>query len=254
MFDLDLVPLVFASAQHSPIDIWKPPTKGQKNQKIQSIESEDVAECVNAAKKGASLYLTSSPDFRNTYGKALSYQMGYDFAGYFPGTTTEKTAGDSMCEIEIFISKKGNYTDFHMDFQENFTYQLKGSKKWRLMTEKGMEAPVLGFSPHFKNSSNLEMQTKGAQCYNSVDILSAYDKARLQKESTTVTLNEGDIMYHPAGIWHSVESVTDSISINFSMRQVRKADLIVNALRMHMFQDKDFREGIRFDEDDQDNT
>lgn len=77
---------------------------------------------------------------------------------------------------------------------------------------------MLGFSPHFVKSNNLEMQAKGAQCYNGVDICSKYDKARLKKEATTITLNEGDIMYHPAGIWHSVESMTDSISINFSMR------------------------------------
>ena len=56
------------------------------------------------------------------------------------------------------------------------------------------------------------------KCYNGVDIGTKYDKTRLKKEATTVTLNEGDIMYHPAGIWHSVESVSDSISINFSMR------------------------------------
>jgi ribosomal protein L16 Arg81 hydroxylase len=78
--------------------------------------------------------------------------MGYDFASYFPGSTTSESPGDSMTEIEIFVSKKGNYTDFHMDFQENFTFQLKGSKKWRLKTEHGMQAPVLGFSPHYSQS------------------------------------------------------------------------------------------------------
>ena len=42
--------------------------------------------------------------------------MGYDFASYFPGSTTKESPGDSMTEIEIFISKKGNYTDWHVDF------------------------------------------------------------------------------------------------------------------------------------------
>ena len=27
--------------------------------------------------------------------------MGHDFAGYFPGTATEETAGDTMGEIEV---------------------------------------------------------------------------------------------------------------------------------------------------------
>ena len=141
MFDLKLAPLVEATAETEMIHIWKPPKASKSfksNQTIQSTESDDVKECVNAAKKGASLYFTSSPEFRNSYGKALSYQMGYDFASYFPGSTTSTSAGDSMTEIEIFVSKKGNYTDWHMDFQENITFQLRGSKKWRLCTEPGM--------------------------------------------------------------------------------------------------------------------
>lgn len=81
--------------------------------------------------------------------------------------------------------------------------------------------------------------------YNGVNIGEKYDKAELSKKSTTVTLNEGDIMYHPAGTWHCVESSTDSISINFSMRQLRGADIVVNALRMHLLKDPQFRTGIR---------
>jgi hypothetical protein len=42
--------------------------------------------------------------------------MGHDFAGYFPGTATETSAGDTMGEIEVFISRADNYTDFHTDF------------------------------------------------------------------------------------------------------------------------------------------
>ena len=112
---------------------------------------------------------------------------------------------------------------------------------------------MLGFSPHFAKNDNLEAQAKVHKTYNGVDIGNRYDKKRLQAESTTVTLHEGDIMYHPAGIWHSVESVTDSISINFSMRQLRGADLLVNALRMHLLKDPSLRSGIRFDASDTNN-
>jgi ribosomal protein L16 Arg81 hydroxylase len=52
-----------------------------------------------------------------------------------------------------------------------------------------------------------------------------------------VTLDEGDILYHPAGIWHQVECKSEeSISINFSIRQIRIADLVSNAQRMLMLQ------------------
>jgi hypothetical protein len=82
--------------------------------------------------------------------------MGHDFAGYFPGTATELSAGDTMGEIEVFVSRADNYTDFHTDFQENFTMQLKGRKQWRLLVEPSLNAPVLGFTPHYEATGNLE--------------------------------------------------------------------------------------------------
>lgn len=83
--------------------------------------------------------------------------MGYGFTGYFPGTTSSKSVGDTTGEIETFVSRDGNYTDWHMDFQENFTIQVKGSKKWRLCVQKGMESPLVGYTPHFDNAGNLEI-------------------------------------------------------------------------------------------------
>jgi hypothetical protein len=83
--------------------------------------------------------------------------MGYGASGYFPGTSSESSAGDTTGEIETFVSRKGNYTDWHMDFQENFTIQVKGSKKWRLCVEDGMKAPLVGYTPHFKSTGNLEI-------------------------------------------------------------------------------------------------
>jgi ribosomal protein L16 Arg81 hydroxylase len=65
--------------------------------------------------------------------------------------------------------------------------------------------------------------------YNNVDITKEYDKHQLNKEASEVILEEGDILYYPAGIWHSVECLSEeSISINFSIKQLRMADLISN--------------------------
>lgn len=66
----------------------------------------------------------------------------------------------------------------------------------------------------------------------------------MQKECTEVVLDEGDILYHPAGIWHSVLSLTDSYSINFSLRQQRMADVLINAVNMHLLRDINLRRGV----------
>jgi len=48
----------------------------------------------------------------------------------------------------------------------------------------------------------------------------------LEDNSYSITLNEGDILYHPAGIWHKTNTDTDSISINLSMKTMRMGDFI----------------------------
>ncbi|CAD7923940.1 unnamed protein product [Amoebophrya sp. A120] len=52
------------------------------------------------------------------------------------------------CEIETFISKKGHITDWHQDFQENFTIQLQGVKRWYIRKGRVQE-PILGITPHY---------------------------------------------------------------------------------------------------------
>jgi hypothetical protein len=219
------------------LHIWHPP-KGSskaKKQTISNVDTDDIDDAIKAYKSGASLYFSSSLEFRNLFCKQLQFQMGHDFAGYFPGTGTELTPGDTMGEIEIFVSRADNFTDFHTDFQENFTFQLKGSKRWHLRAF--MPAPLLGFTPHYENTGNLETQSKVHAAFQGLDMGAQYNKERIMKEGTSVLLEEGDIMYHPAGIWHSVHSVTDSISINFSLRQIRLADLVTNSIKMHLLRD-----------------
>ena len=75
------------------------PPKGPKSDKpINSVGTDDAGEALSAFKnEKASLYFGSSLEFRNTFCKALSYQMGFDFAGYFPGNSAsgELSAGDT---------------------------------------------------------------------------------------------------------------------------------------------------------------
>lgn len=52
----------------------------------------------------------------------------------------------------------------------------------------------------------------------------------MEQNCVEVTLHEGDILYHPAGIWHAVSCDDDSISINFSMRSMRLADFVTQTI------------------------
>ena len=119
MFKLDVRKMCENTASEM-IHIWYPKKGNEKSsigqaKTINSVATDDPDEAVKAyEKKGASLYFGSSLEFRNLYCKSLTYQMGMNFGAYFPDYQT-------MGEIETLWSKKGNLTDFHIDFQENFT-------------------------------------------------------------------------------------------------------------------------------------
>ena len=94
-----------------------------------------------------------------------------------------------------------------------------------------MSHPLRGYAPHFHNSSSLENETKIIQNFTPFE----FNEAEIEDESFSVTLNEGDFMYHPAGIWHAVKTESDSISINFSLKSITLADLVTDSLRHVMY-------------------
>jgi hypothetical protein len=87
------------------------------------LESSNPGQ-VTAAKicydSGASLYFRSPEEMSKTYVNAMTNGVGINFAGMNPSDSTPKG------EIEIFLSRTGHVTDWHFDFMENFTFQLKG--------------------------------------------------------------------------------------------------------------------------------
>ena len=117
LFGLDVNELLENTASDK-LHIWFPKAEQKGTQTLITNYATDDAElaATTYTNARASLYFGSSLDFRNSYCKALSHQMGFDFSGYFPGTSSDTSLGDSQAEIEIFMSRKGNFTDFHMDF------------------------------------------------------------------------------------------------------------------------------------------
>lgn len=73
-----------------------------------------------------------------------------------------------------------------------------------------------------------------------------YNKQEIDSLATEVEICAGDVLYHPAGIWHSVECSEDSFTINLSLKNLNKADLIAQSLKHLMVQDPSLRENITF--------
>lgn len=60
-----------------------------------------------------------------------------------------------------------------------------------------------------------------------------------------VVLEPGDILYHPAGIWHRVECLEDSIAINLSLMVTSYADLLCCGLLQMLMQNPSWRAPVQ---------
>lgn len=83
----------------------------------------------------------------------------------------------------------------HFDFQENFTIQLKGAKKWTLK-DSGIQDPVRGSTPHYKAFQNMEQQVKlHTMKFSNFNSL----PEDINENTQEVTLTAGNVLYFPAG-------------------------------------------------------
>lgn len=56
-------------------------------------------------------------------------------------------------------------------------------------------------------------------------------------DAEEVILSPGDVLFHPAGVWHKVESLDDdNIAINISIIPLRWADIIAGAIKQLLLQ------------------
>jgi hypothetical protein len=88
-----------------------------------------------------------------------------------------------MAYIAIFVSRKGNVSEWHYDPVTNYTLQISGEKKWMLRSSRDF------------------------------DVCSAHDA-----DPSSCELKSGHWMCIPNGCWHKVYTLTDSISITLNIR------------------------------------
>ena len=165
---------------------------------------------------GSSLYFRSSREMSEAFIVRLCNDLGV-LGSYAPHPS--RGGNDHKGEIEIFLAQKGHVTGWHQDYMENFTVQICGTKEWTLVAGNtsmvGMH-PVRGWTPHYENLDNLEQQAKVNQAAN--PHFKTTSSPPSDAEQVTIKLTSGDVLYHPAGVWHKVKATSNnSVSINFSL-------------------------------------
>jgi hypothetical protein len=215
------------------IHVWMKTPGGE----LKSIRT-DAAQAKACYDAGHALYFRGSEYLESTYLPPFAEQLGFGFAARFRD-------GNRRSEIETFVARPGHLTTWHYDFQENFTVQLKGAKKWSFY--KGKSHPYRACALHFnghEHQRTLNTQLQVAR----VDEPLFDVPADIDENCESVVLQEGDVLYHPAGMWHQVEVVGDSpaLSINLSFFPATWAEVVRDALFQSLLSDAALRQRVAY--------
>ena len=162
---------------------------------------------------------------------ALSQQLGLSFGALYAD-------GAPRSEVETFASRAGHVTHWHFDYMENFTLQLRGTKRWRLK-RSSVGVPVRGCTPQWGAASAAvrtaaEQQAKLHAQHASGGTFEAAPPDAFFADADEVVVRPGSVLYVPAGTWHRVECDEDSLSINVSLMGTTWADHVADALRQRL--------------------
>lgn len=202
--------------------------------RIRSVELEDARSVATLYGAGHAVYCRAPSEVEQCLVEALLRDTGF-------GLPALRDVGclSGRGEVEVFCARGGHCTSWHTDFQENFTVQIRGTKRWLLYPSTDTH-PLRARSPHFTDDdlSVVEDQAKGrALCGDGPE--PHVGKARC------VIMKPGDLLYFPAGMYHQVESLDDhNLSINVSLMAPTWADVICGALRHAMLKTEQGRSRV----------
>ena len=123
----------------------------------------------------------------------------------------------------LWLGPQGAITPLHKDSTDNFSCQLWGEKKWTLFPVRDlpylyMTIPRPNDFPDFATSA--------------VDVkkpnLSQFPDFKLA-HPVTVTVRAGEILYLPTGWGHHVESLSESLMVNFWVSKTKRLPAILEA-------------------------
>ena len=204
--------------------------KNQEKDLIQSIEVSDVDTAIALYKIGGhATYCRAPPKVEQSLVSSLLRATGLGCGQYDPSGESMISLGRG--EVEAFVSTPDHITNWHYDFQENFTIQLSGIKRWTI--QQGMiRDPIRGCTPHYASPEAVESQLKAAHLFDR-KFQFGYPKTGTTASGQVVSIDvkPGDVFYFPAGMWHKVETIEPGVSINVSLMATNYATVVSQAIQ-----------------------
>lgn len=139
-----------------------------------------------------------------------------------------------------FLSRRGSSTGCHFDHIENFTIQLRGSKRWRVCENKHVQLPTVNYSVRSSRAYQEEMWLYAKSPL----------PAAIPDHATSFEVSPGAVVYVPRGFWHEVQSVEESVSVFLGFPAQTWIDLVLPGLRTLLLRDPAWRENALYPEGD----
>jgi len=242
MYHLDMRHVLEETSSDN-VFVWLAPNFGGGNddKTIRSVEV-DSESALPLFECGHATYCRAPPELEQLLVSSLLRDTGLGCGQFDPSGERSTVLGRG--EVEVFAaSRAGHTTNWHTDFQENFTIQLSGQKRWTLKQGRATH-PLRGCTPHYRAPDAVEGQLKSAR-------LSAHEFEFTQPDETnsfgteeSVLLQPGDSFYFPAGMWHKVETVEAGVSINVSLMATNYASLFCQSLQHLLLKHDGWREAV----------
>jgi hypothetical protein len=243
LYDFDVSEILEKTASEE-IHVW---VRDSHDDKVSSMKVPDAKQAELLHRAGHSLYCRAPRELENLVVPKILRDLSW---GVHTGSNSLNDR-NARGEIETFFSRKGHVTNWHSDFQENFTIQLTGTKKWSFRKSL-LSKPLRGCTPHFGSAQGndvIETQFKASRlCSKDVLTQTDYDasfstkpKEKEEGEEHVVVLYPGDVLYHPAGVFHRVECLEDSVAINVSLYASSSAEIVCSAIQQVLWSNERYR-------------
>ena len=122
--------------------------------------------------------------------------------------------------VSAYRSPPGGGLAPHFDAQSIITIQIRGRKRWRFGTEAVISNPP-------SNYVTANREGEGGRWVGDASNLPKVE-APDPSSFTEATLAPGDLLYLPAGAWHTTEALDESLSIALYFAPVTMATMVEN--------------------------
>jgi 50S ribosomal protein L16 3-hydroxylase len=130
----------------------------------------------------------------------------------------------------VYAIPDGKGTAAHFDQNINFVLQIHGTKKWTLANNNSVMNPMDRFTMGLPVDPEM------------MSYLNAPMPDMMPRETFSLELKPGSLLFVPRGVWHATLADGDAISLNFTFTAPAWMDLLLGALRSRLIQSTEWRE------------